>query len=456
MLQNTDGAGLRSAERDRRVASAVAAAARIEVERDDALLDAKTRIRLTGLPPQARVRLAAESTDCIGRRWQSQVDLRADLAGDVDLARSVPLRGSYALADSDGLFWSMQLASGEPERPAVFACDGASTSVVELSASLDGREVAATRFVRHLRAPNVVRKAVDTDGLQGAYFAPEGSETRPGLLLLGGFGGGFKWSETAAALLASRGYAALALAFFGLPGLPKGFRSIPIEYFERATAWLLAQREVDARRTCVIGTSLGGQLALFLAARSPRLRGAVSLQGGGVMFSTPPLFADQSDTYSMCTLRGEPVPCLPLCVSERYRAGVERSRADGSPLRFAQVFNEALADEPAARAAEIPVERIRGPILLASAEDDGMLPSPALAERVVARLRAHGHPHEVVHMVAAGAGHLVEQPNLPAHPITLRSFLGSTLSFGGSLEANARANRATWDELLSFLARSYG
>jgi hypothetical protein len=49
------------------------------------------------------------------------------------------------------------------------------------------------------------------------------------VILLGGSDGGVM--EGSAAVLASRGYAALALAYFGAPPLPPELIEVPLEYF---------------------------------------------------------------------------------------------------------------------------------------------------------------------------------------------------------------------------------
>jgi dienelactone hydrolase len=60
--------------------------------------------------------------------------------------------------------------------------------------------------------------AVDEGSLVGMFFQPAGSGARPAVLVLGGSEGGLPTAT--AALIASYGYAALALAYFGLPTLP--------------------------------------------------------------------------------------------------------------------------------------------------------------------------------------------------------------------------------------------
>ena len=86
-----------------------------------------------------------------------------------------------------------------------------------------------------------------------------------------------------AALLAARGFAALALAYFADQDLPREFVGLPLEYFAEAIEWLRSRAEVGGRRIGVLGMSRGGELALLLGATSPDVATVVALVPSGVM-----------------------------------------------------------------------------------------------------------------------------------------------------------------------------
>ena len=119
----------------------------------------------------------------------------------------------------------------------------------------------------------MVRQPVREGGLVGTLFLPGASAPRAAVLALGGAGGGL--SEGAAETFAREGFAALALAYFGLDGLPRELVEIPLEYFEGAISWLRRLPKVGAGRVAVVGNSKGGELALLLGAAYPRNVGAV-------------------------------------------------------------------------------------------------------------------------------------------------------------------------------------
>ena len=168
------------------------------------------------------------------------------------------------------------------DRKPIFAAANIGFLLIQITAESEGEQIAAT-FIkrilvtgRHTKEPNLSEQ-----GLVGVYFAPTDSEApRPALIILGGSGGDV--DEAKAALLASRGYATLALDYFGNAPLPIGLSEIPLEYFETAIEWLKVQEGVDADKIGVIGTSRGGELALLLGATFPEIKSVVSYVGSGV------------------------------------------------------------------------------------------------------------------------------------------------------------------------------
>jgi dienelactone hydrolase len=100
-------------------------------------------------------------------------------------------------------------------------------------------------------------------------------------------------------------------------------------------------------------------------------------------------------------------------------------------------------------AATIPVERISGPVLLLSTEDDGGY-SPVLHGIAADRLAAHGRPYE--HVVYPGADHLIAGP--PYRPTTQSTSPGPGVTFahGGSPAATASVRADAHRRVLAFLA----
>src|SRR5262245_38828601 len=110
---------------------------------------------------------------------------------------------------------------------------------------------------------------VRDDGLVGTLFLPSTPPPHPMVITLGGSVPGV--FTPPAIMLASNGIAALALAYFGVEGLPSALAHIPLEYFAKAIRWCQSRRDLQPNAIAVAGSSRGGELALLLAATFPEI-----------------------------------------------------------------------------------------------------------------------------------------------------------------------------------------
>lgn len=418
-------------------------------------LDTVLHIRLSGLPPHARVQLAASQLDTRGCPWSSSAAFTARDDGTIDLGRDAPGQGSYSGVDPMGLIWSME-PLGEPasRKPA----SPLAPSRLTITAQLDGYPPCATAVDR-LRIPDgLVRTEVRDHGLVGVMYQPDDKQPDderpdderavPGVLLLGGSEGGLH--EDDAALLAAHGYAVLALAYYGMPGLPAIAQDIPLEYFEPALQLL--------GRPVVIGGSKGGEAALLIGATFPQVCGVISIVGSGLITQgisqdvlTGSFLEIMSTPVPNWTRHGRPLPYVPNIVTPELRARV----ATGDPISLRMTFDPAAAGTELLAAATIPVERINGPVLLISGEDDQGY-GPAAHKVAADRLTATGHRFPWQHVIHPGAGHFIVVP--PYAPVTRTTSPGPGVTFehGGTSAANAAGRSATWRQVLHFLANVTG
>ncbi len=414
---------------------------RISVGPVRALTDEPLAIRLAGFAPGERVTLRASTRDEQGRRWASEASYGADELGAVEVASAAPLAGSYAEADALGPLWSMALDTQERD-VSPFAAQGLSPLVVTLEVAVPGLTI-RTSCRRDIAGPDVLRIPVREAGLAGTLFRPAGAGAYPGVLVVGGSGGGLR--EGQAALLASHGYVALALAYFAYEDLPPRLERIPLEYFERALRWMLARADVRGERVAVMGASRGGELALLLGAKFAEVGAVIAYAPSGVVWG-----AVGSDAPAW-TYHGEPLPYMPNRVSDE-QAAVFFER---EPYMAEPWYRVNLEDASARDACAIPVERIGGPVLLLSGEDDAMWPATAMAELVMERLRKHAFPHLCRHLPYPNAGHLIWPLNCPGLPTTIRfrrnPVLGTSFAYGGTARGCARATDESWREVLAVL-----
>jgi hypothetical protein len=215
------------------------------------------------------VTVEAVSTDALKVRWESEALFRADAAGTVDIGTQAPVSGSYAEADIFGLLWSMKPANSDGKQPIAYRNDGVNGWTVDLTATVVAGSTALTRFRCVYQRPDeaLVRVPLEKDGLRGFLYYPAEGGPFPGVIILGGSEGSL--FEGWARAFAANGFAALTLAWFAYPGLPEELVEIPLEYFDRAVAWMQAHPQVRTGRLGLMGGSKGGELAPLVASGIP-------------------------------------------------------------------------------------------------------------------------------------------------------------------------------------------
>jgi dienelactone hydrolase len=383
-----------------------------------ALVDQPVTVSVRGLPAGARTTVTAKATDADGATWSATAQFQATPVGEVSLSQ-LSLGGSYTGVNPMGLFTLMAPPPGSAS--AVFLYPEAGYDVT-LQTSVGGR-VVATATVRRQGpvAAGVVEKQLRpaSGGIYGNVYLPKDTAVRrPAVLVFGGSDGGLTTSF-AAALLAARGYPSLALAYFKAPGLPGDLNNIPLEYFTGALRVLRAQPGVDPRHVLVSGVSRGSEAALLLGAYFPRLVNGVI---AGVPSSVVnPGWPDASQPA--WTLGGRPLPAV-------------------SPSEFGQ------PKPPGKPQAVIPVERIRGPVLLTCGELDRVWPSCRYSDAITARLRAHRFAYPVIDLRYRDAGHHVGGLTLYFASVTDAALT----AFGGTVAGTQAAQADAHAKLVAFLA----
>ena len=360
----------------------------VSIEPTAALLDASLRLEVDGVDAGALVRLELSATSADGVLWTGSRVVRAGDSG------SVSVDGGSLLASLEPV--------GAPNPAKAWLLPGDGPVRLRLEARRSGRLLGTARATRRMVGPGVASRELTVvhDGLAGRYWTgPAGGHRRVAVLGLGGSEGGFG-NGLQARLLASHGYPVLQLAYFGAPGLPRQLQAIPLEYVARAVRWLHGRPGVE--NVVVVGASRGGELALLLASTYPALvQGVAAYVPGAVAIP------------GSWTLRGKPVP------------------------------------PPSNPDPRIPVERIRGPVLVVAGGADQVWDSAYAVSAIRDRRRAHGRSTEALTFPDAGHSVALAIPYLPVS--TEFSSNGFTLVSGGTRQADALARTASWPRLLALL-----
>jgi hypothetical protein len=185
----------------------------------------------------------------------------------------------------------------------------------------------------------------------------------------------------------------------------------------------------------VAGLGKGAELALLLSSRyNHAIRATVAYAPSSHVFEgiTP----GSRHARSSWSQSGEPIRFAP------YPPDIQFTR-DMVPVSFRSVHERALAeaDPITLEAARIPVERIRGSLLLISGQQDPYWPSTPMASTMVAALSGFGLHRDIEHLTFPEAGHAFSLPNLA--PLLDSPHL--------TLHGAASANREAWEGVTSFL-----
>ena len=302
----------------------------------------------------------------------------------------------------------------------------------------------------------VIQSEVNSGGIVGRFFRPSADDVRGAVVVLGGSGGGLGWSGDVAAQLAAEGYAALALAYFRWPGLPKKLVGIRLEYVASAIHWLQRTGAGPASPVALIGASRGTELALAAASKFSQVRVVVAVAPSSVLWGPDGGIAAVIGRPAW-TFGGRALPAMRSPSAwwpPRSAAGLLSSWVSRTPWRNTPLVLKSLQDVDAVARAAIAVEQIQGHVLLISGGDDQLWPSRQMGEAIMARLRAAGHPFEACHLSYDGAGHAVSILKADAYPALIRHpTTGLVLSLGGSENANRKASASARAEALAFLGR---
>ena len=424
----------------------------IDVLRQSDLADEPITLRLSGFEPGKIVNVKAELKDDAGVIWSSRAAFEVDADGIVDLAEQGPVSGTYDKPDRSGFLWSMSPES-DAKILSNYKKDTVEPDPIAVTVELDGDIVASHEFERAYLLPGVEGEPVLEEGRGGMYFKPSAGEPRPGIIVLGGSDG--RMRKDFAALLASRGYAALALGYFSLEGLPKELIEIPLEYFEKAIGWMEKRQEVSGGQLGVLGKSKGGELALLVGATFKEIKAVVSYVGSGVVFQG--IHEDPRDrkVQSSWSWQGQPVPFLPFKQGLSSLFKIIWVKSLKRPFVTRPMYEAAMKDVDDLEKAAIKVENTNGPLLLVSGEHDQVWPSSRLSQIAVERLASHNHPFPYKHLSYNDAGHGLGLPYRPTMVNQLFEPPSMILPFGGSPEENARACEDAWKHVLDFLEESF-
>lgn len=219
-------------------------------------------------------------------------------------------------------------------------------------------------------------------------------KNQPLIVGLGGSEGGNawasnRWKKTRDTFL-EKGYAFLAIGYFGCKGTPKILDKIAVDEVYQAIALAKKQEKINGEKIAVVGGSRGADLALLLGSFYPDISCVVGMSSSHATFPGH----TQEFTTSCWTFKGKELPFIP--VNEEAIPFLMKRDLRGT-------FEAMLKDSISEQKALINVEAINGPILLISAKKDEIIPAVEMGEKMIVKLKNSHFTYPYRHIILEGS-----------------------------------------------------
>ncbi|HTE85934.1 MAG TPA: acyl-CoA thioester hydrolase/BAAT C-terminal domain-containing protein [Dehalococcoidia bacterium] len=292
----------------------------------------------------------------------------------------------------------------------------ASAGFMSLPAGAAAGDAGVVDNMGAVEGQGAVRSQTINSPVIGTVFEPtQVAGPLPAVLLLHGSEGydvrsGPNGLQATAEHLAAQGFVTLSLCYFGCDGRPSVLQRIALEYVFSAVQYLEGLPEVDSSYVSVLGLSRGAELALIVGANRPELRSVIALYG--------------SPYYEGAVGNKNPIADCAWTLNDQCVA------AYGTLL-------------------QIPVQQIRGPVLLLHGLDDSLWPS-GFSQTIADELETAGHQYQLT--LFPGVGHGFGLMGCIMGMSSCRPLDDGTRVFGPANRANyVNASRVTFAQTVAFL-----
>ncbi|MBL7872969.1 MAG: hypothetical protein JNM78_15235 [Cyclobacteriaceae bacterium] len=234
----------------------------------------------------------------------------------------------------------------------------------------------------------------DNHGKMDTHLYLSDGANQPLIVAFGGGSGGNDWERNYLKdkrdSLRAHGFAVLAVGYFKTDNSPGSLDRISLNAITD-TILSIAKRtpQIDTAHIILMGASKGGELVLNLASRFSSFKGVIALSTSHVSFPAITLSANTSSwMYNNQEVIYVPAP---------FKTIWPALQGD-----LQSAFSIMLENTEAVTQAEIEVEKINGPILILSADQDEQWPATKMSQQLMERLARKNFAHKYEHIVLKG------------------------------------------------------
>ncbi|XP_074660474.1 bile acid-CoA:amino acid N-acyltransferase-like [Tubulanus polymorphus] len=415
---------------------------RLRVNPDNDLVDASLKIEADNIKPLENVTLYSEMHEG-GFKFGAYSYFVTGPDGTLDLTRDPSVGGSYVGVHPHGLLWGMEPLPGQ--RPGIRFMKKDVATPLDINFKMFSDHVAYEDIFnekpsliplgnadikRWYKSADVERTVIRTGRIRGTFFRPVGTGPFPAVIDMFGTSGGCV--EYRSALLASRGIASLALAYFDYEDLPTKVDQLDMNYFIEAVDWLREQQDVDSRNGIgVVGVSKGAEIGIMMTEVCRYITALVAINS----FSHSLLWPT--------AIGGQIKPFFPMDFTRDFAITEENTR------RYKHfIYPECDVDKDNGSLLQIEKSDTAKFLLIAGQYDLTCHPQSTI--NLVERLRNHGRQNYEL-LMCPGAGHLLELPHTPLTRYCYHKMFKSVFDYGGEKMLHAKAQENSWNKMLTFL-----
>jgi len=210
--------------------------------------------------------------------------------------------------------------------------------------------------------------SIEQEGFEAVLYTRKKPKKRCMIVNIA-FGGGSIFVKGMARWLLKNKTDVLGLTVYGSKQTGIDQSEIPLEYIEKAVAWLRAR---GYEKIGILGLSIGASMAMTAASLMPEdLDLVISLSGFDRVFEgVCGLGTQYPSGHSSFTWRGEEIPYQPFYLTKKeYAKAMKDAKKEHGETYGRMLWEDSIRKEEN-REALIPVEKIRAPLLMFGAETD--------------------------------------------------------------------------------------
>lgn len=411
---------------------------KLSVQPSRALVDEKFQIMVQKAVPGSQLTIRSHHHSEDKHDWEAFGHYVCDSTGALNLTEDPSLGGTYEGVEPMGLLWSLRPVPGS--KPGLRMRKRSVETPLEVTVSVyqghlsegfsEHRTLATVVVERWYMAPGVQRIPVTEYSLTATLFLPPGPGPFPAVLDL--WGGGGNLVEYRASLLASNGFAALALDYLTNELTKTTGKMMENDYFEAAYKFLEQHPQIAGSRIAMWGLSFGTTMTLKMAVYSKvvKLKCAVSYSGSHIQ-----------------PVNGSVKEILDYMHEKRENTRISENQE--------VIWRDLILPVPKDPAFKVDMGRLQCPLLVVVGLDDQNWPAYESAMDMKAMMEEAGNSHLLTLLTYPNTGHLIEPPYTPHFRTSIFRAVQTRdlvmVLWGGETAAHSRAQEDAWRKTLQFL-----